>query len=370
MFKVRPVRSHDISALLVLAQEAGPGMTTLMSDQAALEATVNDAELCFAQPDVMKAHLRQSDVSHGASTPSGRDSGHTFRRNARFLWVLEDTDTGSIVGCAAVKPSVGGDAPFYSMMRQHQRVHSATAGITREDAWLISGAHFPVATELGTLYLQKAYRQKNLAELLSYTRLLFIANFPDYFHSLLIAEVRGVQEADGSSPFWDALGRHFFHMTFAEADSLCWQQGTDFIAELMPKVPILQALLPVSAQRVISQAHHESHGALTLLQHQGLALSPYIDLFDGGPLIWADRAHVSVIKSAIHAQVVIGELKLHKPCWLVRHATLHGATMLVAGELAHQHSHAVLTMDAATAATLGVDTGAKVMVYAVGDVEV
>lgn len=364
MFKVRPVNLHDIPALLALAQEAGPGIT-LMTDPTAMENMVNDAVACFAEPEVMKDNIHRASLCHDDSHPSHP----TFRRSASLLWVLEDTDTGHIAGCAAVKPSVGGTAPFYSLMRQHQRVHSTSAGITREDAWLISDANFPVATELATLFLQKAYRHKELAELLSYARLLFIANFPDYFHSLLIAEVRGVHEAEHGSPFWDALGRHFFHMTFTEADNLCWQQGTNFIQELMPKVPILQALLPLSAQRVIGQAHADSIGALTLLHHQGLAASPYVDMFDAGPLIWADRAHVSIIKSAIRAKVVIGPQKSHIPGWLVRQTSFHGVTMHIAGELAHQHDHAVFKIEAATAVALGVANGDDVMVYAIGDVE-
>ena len=38
------------------------------------------------------------------------------------------------------------------------------------------------------------------------------------FHDRVVSELRGVVSAEGASPVWEAVGRHFFRMDFSEAD--------------------------------------------------------------------------------------------------------------------------------------------------------
>ena len=64
----------------------------------------------------------------------------------------------------------------------------------------------------------------------------------------MLAELRGVIDQAGHSPFWDALAGRFFGMSFPEADEFNAVHGTQFIADLMPKTPIYVAMLPDSAQ--------------------------------------------------------------------------------------------------------------------------
>lgn len=49
-------------------------------------------------------------------------------------------------------------------------------------------------------------------------RFLFIAAFREWFSPHLFAELRGCSDEQGQSPFWDALGHHFFDIPFADAD--------------------------------------------------------------------------------------------------------------------------------------------------------
>ena len=57
------------------------------------------------------------------------------------------------------------------------------------------------------------------------------------FAGTMLAELRGVIDEDGHSPFWDAIGGRFFGMTFPEADEFNAVHGTQFIADLFPKTP-------------------------------------------------------------------------------------------------------------------------------------
>ncbi len=65
----------------------------------------------------------------------------------------------------------------------------------------------------------------------------------------MVSELRGVVGPDGVSPFWEALGRHFFKMDFSEADRLSATTDNQFILDLMPKYPIYADLLPEARER-------------------------------------------------------------------------------------------------------------------------
>ena len=103
----------------------------------------------------------------------------------------------------------------------------------------------------------------------------------------MLAELRGVMDQAGHSPFWDALGGRFFGMTFPEADEFNAVHGTQFIADLFPKTPIYVAMLPESAEAVIGQPHPTGRAALKMLENEGFDWDSYIDIFDGGPTVTA-----------------------------------------------------------------------------------
>ena len=88
----------------------------------------------------------------------------------------------------------------------------------------------------------------------------------------VLAELRGVMDEAGNSPFWDALAGRFFGMSFPEADEFNAVHGTQFIADLMPKTPIYVAMLPESARAVIGQPHPTGRAALQDARERGLRL--------------------------------------------------------------------------------------------------
>ena len=85
--------------------------------------------------------------------------------------------------------------------------------------------------------------------LLARSRYLFIKQHRARFGDRMLAELRGVMDEAGNSPFWDALAGRFFGMSFPEADEFNAVHGTQFIADLMPKTPIYVAMLPDDARR-------------------------------------------------------------------------------------------------------------------------
>ncbi|WP_459617680.1 arginine N-succinyltransferase, partial [Enterobacter hormaechei] len=62
-------------------------------------------------------------------------------------------------------------------------------------------------SELCSLFLHADHRSGLNGKLLSRARFLFIAEFRHLFGDKLIAEMRGMSDEEGRSPFWESLGR-------------------------------------------------------------------------------------------------------------------------------------------------------------------
>ena len=269
MLVVRAVQEDDLAGLLALAQLAGGGMTTLKPDPKALQERIEIACASFAQ----QIPASQCD----------------------YLFVMEDLAQRRLAGVCAIKSAVGLDEPFYNY-RLGTLVHSSRElGIMSRLETLYLSNDLTGSAELCTLFLHPDYRSGSNGRLLSKSRMLFLAQFPQLFPEHLFAEMRGYQRADGSSPFWDSLGRHFFNMEFEEADALSCPGQKAFIAELMPRYPLYVAYLPDEAREVIGRVHDATVPARRLLEQEGLRYHDLVDIFDGGPVL---QARVNELRSA------------------------------------------------------------------------
>jgi arginine N-succinyltransferase len=103
-----------------------------------------------------------------------------------------------------------------------------------------------------------------------------------------------VCDAEGRSPFWDAVGRRFFNMEYPQAEQLSGGRSKTFIAELMPQYPIYVPLLPPAAQLAIGQLHPDGELPFSILIDEGFEPDIYIDIFDGGPTV---EARVDTLRS-------------------------------------------------------------------------
>lgn len=147
-------------------------------------------------------------------------------------------------------------------------------------------------------FLNPDYRKNNNGLLLSKARFLFMAQFPERFASTVIADMRGVSDEQGQSPFWNDVGRHFFHMPYEEVDRLTLATDKQFIADLIPHHPIYVNLLSTEAQKVIGKPHPSTLPAMNILHNEGFRCNHYIDIFDAGPTIEAPVAKIKTIESS------------------------------------------------------------------------
>jgi arginine N-succinyltransferase len=261
-----------------LARQAGYGFTSLPQDAGVLEARIIWSEQSFA--------------------------GRPPRANeCRFLFVLEETETGKIVGSTGVKSHVGLSSPFYSYKISTIVQSNKELEIYSLNKVLHMVNDYTGASEIGSLFLMPEYRKDGLGRFLSRARFLMIAEFAELFDKIIIAEMRGVHDVEGNSPFYDNLARHFFKIPFSEADYVNATRGGQFIADLMPKYPIYVSMLPEEARAVIGVVNEASLPALKLLNREGFTYVGYMDIFDGGPTVRVDRDRIATVQNSRKVEV-------------------------------------------------------------------
>ncbi|MFM0114739.1 arginine N-succinyltransferase [Paraburkholderia nemoris] len=261
MIVVRLGRPADVDALLALAEKAGPGMTTLKPDRIA---------------QVARLERVQRTIEH---TVALCEQG--------YLFVMEDTASQRVVGVSGLEVAVGMKQPFYTY-RIDTNVHGSLALGTWRMSEKLSVSHdLTGATELCTLFLDPDFRGNGNGALLSKSRLMFVAEFRERFGEHICAEMRGHFDENGASPFWDALGAHFYGIGFHEADALIALGKKTFLAELMPRYPVYVDFLPKTARDCIGRTHVDTAPARRLLESEGFRLDKHIDIFEGGPVLQA-----------------------------------------------------------------------------------
>ncbi|WP_067514957.1 arginine N-succinyltransferase [Endozoicomonas ascidiicola] len=290
MIVIRPIQEKDREALWKIANQTGNGFTSLQPNRPMV-----DSKLDWAVGSFSLAPERQS-----------LDDADRNQENSLYLFVMEDTDTGEVVGTAGIESAVGLDAPWYNY-KVNKQVHASQQldVYTMVETLMLCSDHTGLS-ELCTLFLRPDYRHSKNGAFLSKCRLMFIANFPELFSSDLFAEMRGYSDEDEVSPVWEALGRHFFAVDFVEADR---QTSVDkaFIAELMPRHPIYTNLLPDEAREAIGVTHESTTPARRLLESEGFHYTNYVDIFDGGPLLDARVKDIRTIADSREYKVAIVE---------------------------------------------------------------
>jgi len=104
---------------------------------------------------------------------------------------------------------------------------------------------------------------------------------------VLIAELQGLADAGGQSPFWQGLGRPFYSGDTQQAAQRFGPAWRHHVAALMPRQPVYSAFLPAAAQAAIGQTHPDMAVLADLLRDIGLRPSGHITIDQGGPVLAA-----------------------------------------------------------------------------------
>lgn len=331
-FRLRAAHPRDLEPMYEMAKLTGGGFTNLPADRKALETKLERAEAAFQR-------------SEGTLT------------DEQFVLVLENTETGEVRGTCQLMTQVGQRWPFYSYRKNTLTQHSQELNRTVRADLLSLVTDLEGSSEVGGLFLHPNERAGGLGLLLARSRYLFIAMHRDRFADRILAELRGIIDARGGSPFWDGVAGRFFGMTFQEADYFNAINGNQFIADLMPKHPVYVAMLDEDARSAIGVPHPTGRAAMRMLEDEGFRHDGYVDIFDGGPTMTARTDDVRSVREARPARVVNANLDIGPRAILA--AGSLGAFRAAYG-MRDLHPDGTIELDRLSAAALGVSEGDEV----------
>ncbi|QXI09850.1 arginine N-succinyltransferase [Pseudomonas zeae] len=337
MLVLRPVEQTDLPQLQQLARDSLVGVTSLPDDSERLRAKIAASCASFAS----------AAAAHGPEN---------------YFFVLEDLDDQRLVGCSEILATAGFDEPFYSLRNRHFTSASRELNIEHGVPALSLCHDLSGHTLLRGFHINAELVRTPFSELLSRARLLFIAANAPRFAEAVITEIVGYSDEEGHSPFWDALGKHFFDLPYAEAERLCGLQSRTFLAELMPQYPIYVPMLPQAAQDCIGRIHPDGQEAFDILEREGFETNSYIDLFDAGPTLYARTSNIRSIARSQTATVQQKPQIDARGRYLLSNDALHGFRSIMA-ELDYQPDQP-LSLTPAMCAALNVTDGSPIRLIA------
>ena len=269
----------DVQPIYEMAKRTGGGFTNLPPDRKALTAKLEKSAAGFAR------------------------DGDTVNDDL-YVFVLQNTETSEVRGTCQVFGCVGQKWPFYSYRIGALTQHSVELDRTFRADILNLSTDLEGTSEVGGLFLHPGERAGGLGLLIARSRYLFIRNHRARFADRTLAELRGVIDEAGGSPFWDGVAGRFFGMSVQEADEFNAKFGNQFIADLMPKHPVYIAMLSEAARHVIGLPHPSGRAAMRMLEEEGFAWENYVDIFDGGPTMTARTDQIRSIREAKDSAIV------------------------------------------------------------------
>ena len=326
--RIRLVKEGDLEGLLALAQAASPGMTTFPPDRLTLSTK-------------LKRSINEEKKLYKKERPD------------YLLFVLEELDSGELIGTSAIFGELGKDDSFYSYKREKITQRNNALGVNYTHDVLHLSHHFEGYAEVASLFLLPQYRKGFNGRLLTKVRYLFMGLHQNVFPKNVMADLRGYVDEEGRSPFWDALGCHFFPMTYAEADLYGAVNGNQFIADLMPKLPLYVNMLPDEARHAIGKPHNDGRPAMALLKKEGFKFTNYIDIFDGAPSMESEVSTLKTVQTTKQLNVAIAHNVKEGRLMLV--ATRNQPFYAMMAEVNEQGETAVISQQ--TAQSLSLNAG-------------
>lgn len=291
MHIIRPITQRDADTFIDIAFHAGIGMTSMPKNREILLQRVAASEAAFRK----EVHR-----------PG----------NENYLFVLEDLKTKTLGGTCGIIAKTGLGTPLF-FYRLETLPNETTFISQPKPIPIMRVVHFyDYPTEICSLYLLPDFRHGGLGKLLSLSRFMFIAAYPERFDKMVFAEMRGFVDSNNTSPFWEGIGRHFLDLEYEQIMHLRDEETID-IDSALPRHPIYLHLLPQEVQRSIGKIHVNTQAALSMLVQEGFCLTEEIDVFDGGPKIEAETREIRTIKESTVSQIAEIAKDLDAPKYLI-----------------------------------------------------
>lgn len=252
------------------------------------------------------------------STKSFRED-HLPVGDNEYFFVIEDIEKKKVVGTSLILAKHGTeDSPhtYFDVRKKERYSKELGVGFIHQVLKLCYDADGP--TEIGGLLVNDTYRGRpeKLGKQISLVRFLYMAMHRQKFENRILCELTPPLSPDGRSEFWEALGRKFTGLPYAEADYLS-RQNKEFIKNLFPEEDIYTCILDAKARYVIGRVGLATMPAKHLLESIGFKYLNQIDPFDGGPHYGAQLGDITLVKKCKKYDVVDGKVGLFDTLALV-----------------------------------------------------
>src|SRR3954470_8070236 len=284
-------------------------------------------------------------------------------RKRKYVFLLRDLETGNAVGTSMIVAQLGRrDAPYiYFDVISEEKYHGALDRHFQHTV-LHLGFSYQGPTELGGLVVAPEHRAapERFGRLISYVRFVYITEHRALFRDQPLAELLPPLEPDGTSHLWEAFGRRFTGMSYAEADRLS-SENKSFIRDLFPSGNVYASLLSDDARSVIGKVGAQTKGVEKMLRRVGFRYARRIDPFDGGPHFVAPAEEVTLIQEMRRLPLRVGTPAASAPRALVARSFTVAPffrALAVRAEPASEH----VTLEAEATELLGASDGDLVSV--------
>jgi arginine N-succinyltransferase len=215
--------------------------------------------------------------------------------SAERLWVAPD-EADRPRATLRLRPVIG-LAPPRASWHVGCTVHAARElGLFHRQRTLLLGHDHTGAGELADMAWAQAEpeadtsvaQQAAALQALVGTALLEVAAHRADHAARLVAELPGVRDGAGQSPFWHGLGRHFFAGDPQAAAAAHGPDWRGLVAALLPRQVVCASFLSDAAQAAIAQVAPAARVLREVLEEAGLRYGHHVNVEDGGPILEAE----------------------------------------------------------------------------------
>lgn len=298
MFLIRQSKPEDVSTLVKLARTVY--FINLPPSEQIIASKVDLSSQCFRRLAGTMDHNAKG--AKRPRKPADNLTGYDAMSDL-FMLSIVDTDGGGVVGTSQIRAHMGGPGnPNWSLRVSERRFHSPRLGFGTSHTVVQLHGDESGPSEIGGLILDPGFRGHKLrpGRFLSFVRFHLVGLHRRQFAERILAEMMGPATSDGDNAFWDAFGRKFIPVKYAEADRFC-QHNRQFITELLPKEEIYLTLLPLEVINSVGVVSRDTIPAKRLLESIGFKYRGFIDPFDGGPHLDAHCDEIPIVAQTRYA---------------------------------------------------------------------
>lgn len=236
--------------------------------------------------------------------------------DAEYVFVLEDLSCRAVVGVSLIIAQYATpQCPYYYYrIRTENTGEGASPHGSRTRHVLRLCVETSGWSTIGGLVLDRGYRMlpQKLGKQISLIRFAYMGMFPERFNRRVLSEVMPIVAPDGSSPFWEALGKRFTGMEYSEAFQLCRGKDRGFIEAFFPKgdvcSPISDPAICLGPERMAGFGREEKH----ILEKVGLRFLNQLDPMDGALHYGAELSDIAIIERGAFRRAQRGGIQSFK----------------------------------------------------------